>query len=65
MDTYLRGLNNDRWTLPKKAANPFLMGYAPDMEKSPVLEPDVASYYQSLIGMVRWMVEIRRVDIII
>ena len=29
-----------------------------------MLEPDLASYYQYLIGMVRWRVEIGRVDII-
>ena len=29
-----------------------------------MLEPDLDSYYQSLIGMVRWMVEIGKVDII-
>ena len=50
--------------LPNKVANHFVMGYAPEMEKSPVLEPDMASYYQYLIGMVRRMVEIGRVDII-
>ena len=58
------GLNKYRWALPKKAAKYFVMGYAPEMEKSPVLEPDMASYYQYLIGMVRRMVEIGRVDII-
>ena len=29
-----------------------------------MLEPDLDLYYQSLIGMVRWMMEIGRVDII-
>ena len=40
------------------------MGHATEMEKSPVLEPDLDSYYQYFIGMVRWMMEIGRVDII-
>ena len=39
----LRGLNNDRWELPKKTENTFVMGYVPDMDKFPVLEPDMAS----------------------
>ena len=34
------------------------------MEKTPALEQDLASWYQSLIGILRWMVEIGRVDII-
>ena len=40
------------------------MGYAPEMDEYPVLDPDLVSYYQSLIGIVRWMVEIGRVYII-
>ena len=54
VDIYLRGLNNET----------FVMGYVPEMDEYPVLEPGMASYYQYLIGMVRWMVEIGRVDII-
>ena len=64
MEIYLRGLNNNRWALPNKAEKPVIMGYATEMDESPVLEPDRDSYYQSLIGMVRWMVEIGKVDII-
>ena len=30
---------------------------------SPVLGPDEASYYQSLIGVIRWMIEIGQIDI--
>ena len=64
VEIYLRGLNNDRRALSKKAENPFVMGYAPEMDEYPVLDPDLVSYYQSLIGIVRWMVEIGRVYII-
>ena len=62
--TYLNELEGDRWKLPKKAANPFEMGYEPELDETPVLEPSLASWYQSLIGMLRWMVELGRVDII-
>ena len=34
------------------------------MDKKPELEQDIESWYQSLISMLRWMVEICRVDII-
>ena len=34
------------------------------MDNSPVFDPDLASYYQSLIVLIRWMVEIDRVDFI-
>ena len=39
------------------------MGYKPEMDLTTPLEPELASYYQSLIGVMRWMVEIGRSDI--
>ena len=39
------------------------MGYEPELDTSPELPPDEASYYNSIIGVMRWMVEIGRVDI--
>ena len=50
--------------LEKKAENPFIGDYEPGMDDTPALEQDLESWYQSLIGMIRWMVEIGRVDII-
>ena len=65
VEKYLEDLNDARWKLPtrKEIANPFPMDYAPEMDVTPVLEPDLASWYQSLLGMLRWMVELGRVDI--
>ena len=40
------------------------MGYKPEMDLTTPLEPELASYHQSLIGMIRWMVEIGRIDIV-
>ena len=34
------------------------------MGDTPALEQDLASWYQSFIGMLRWMLEIGRFDII-
>ena len=34
------------------------------MDDTPALEQELASWYQSLIGMLRWMIEIGKVDII-
>ena len=33
------------------------------LDESPTLNPSLASYYQSQIGILRWMVEIGRIDI--
>ena len=37
--------------------------YRPEVDISPVLTPSQHAYYQSLIGMLHWMVELGRVDI--
>ena len=52
-----------RYKLLKDAPNPFMMGYEPDQDVSEVLAPQEASYFQSLIGIMRWMIELGRVDI--
>ena len=49
--------------MPKRADNPLALGYVPELDVSPVLTSDLASYYQSQIGVLRWMVELGRVDI--
>ena len=54
-----------RCQLPNdKDENPFVGGYAPEMDETPYLEQELSYWYQYLIGMLRWMVEIGRVYII-
>jgi hypothetical protein len=40
-------------------------GYRPELDVSPLLEDDQASYYMSLIGILQWAVELGRIDIYI
>ena len=40
------------------------MGYDPELDTSPELDPEAASYYLALIGVLRCMVELGKVDII-
>ena len=47
----------------KVAPNPFEIHYDPDTDVTDLLPPDQASYYNSIIGVMRWMVELGRVDI--
>ena len=61
---YLTNLGDRRWSMPKKAANPFPGDYELELDTTPTLNAELASWYASLIGMLRWMVEIGRVDII-
>ena len=50
--------------LPKKAATPFPSGYRPEMDFTPELNAEDSSFYQSQIGIARWMVELGRINII-
>ena len=65
VDKYLAELADACWQFSKKMAeNPFIGYSALDMEETPDLEQDLESWYYSLIGMIRWMVDIGIVDII-
>ena len=48
----------------KRATAPLPSGYEPDLDVTPELDAEQSSFYQSQIGVLRWMVEIGRVDII-
>ena len=45
------------------AHNPFVGGYRPETDMTDPLDPDRASYYQTMIGVMRWMVETGRINI--
>lgn len=51
--------------LGTRCATPMTSGYRPEMDGTPELSPDQANYYQSLIGVLRWAVELGRIDIIV
>jgi hypothetical protein len=55
--------NGDR-KLNKKASAPFEATYSAETDESPVLGPEMANYFQSQIGILRWCVELGRIDII-
>ena len=57
---------NDKYNtgLPKKVRTPYPKDYRPELDLSPELGPSEASYYHSCIGVLRWIVELGRVDII-
>ncbi len=50
------------YKLTRLAPNPFPTDYRPELDTMPKLPPEHASYYQSLIGIFRWMIELGRVD---
>jgi hypothetical protein len=63
VEEYLAKDENKRWKLPAKADTPLSTVYRPELDVTPELGPAEAAYYQSLIGVLRWIVELGRVDI--
>ena len=49
--------------LPARSKTPFSSNYRPEVDITKELDGVSASYYMSLIGVLRWMVELGRVDI--
>jgi hypothetical protein len=60
---YMVALPGDQKLL-KKASGPFAGGYNPKLDESPELDSIRANFYQSQIGILRWCVELGRIDII-
>jgi len=51
--------------LKKTVSTPISNGYRPELDITPELDPRRANYYQGLIGVLRWIVELGRIDIIV
>ena len=49
--------------LKRKAGSPITPNYSPEIDSSEELNGVESTYYQSLIGILRWMVEMGRIDI--
>ena len=63
VETYLEGIG-ERLRGKVRATTPFASGYKPELETSSLLGNVEATKYQELIGVLRWAVEIDRVDIL-
>jgi hypothetical protein len=49
--------------LSNNVKTPIASGYRPELDLTPLLRPDQANYYQNLIGILRWAIELGRIDI--
>ncbi len=63
VEKWLAKEENSRWRMPTKAETPIRATYRPELDVSPELTPVYSAYYQSLIGVLRWIVELGRVDV--
>ena len=61
VESYLE--KQSRYKLPKKAETPMQTSYRAELDVSPELDSTLAAYYMSLIGILRWIVELGRSDI--
>jgi hypothetical protein len=52
-----------RWKLPNTVETPLCTSYRPELDITPELSPHEAAYYHSPNGILRWIVELGRVDI--
>ncbi len=59
-----RELNESGQFIPKKIEMPLSSGYRPELDFMPELSAQQTNYYQGLIGILRWVVELGRIDII-
>ena len=62
VEEYLGKDQNPKIKLPTRAETPLQTSYRPELDVSPELGPVEAAYYQFLIGILRWIMELGRVD---
>jgi hypothetical protein len=51
--------------LPSKVTTPLKPGYRPEIDATPELDYRRLNYYQGLIGVLRWICELGRLDILV
>ena len=55
--------DSKHWKMPNKADTPLTTTYRPELDVSRKLDETDAAYYQSPIGILRWIVELGQVDV--
>ena len=59
-----RELEEADMKLMPNAKTPLASGYRPELDLSPELGSKQLNYYQGLIGILRWICELGRIDIL-
>ena len=60
-----RELKKSHLKLPAKVVTPLSSGYRPELDSTRELSASEQNYYQGLIGILRWICELGRLDIIV
>jgi hypothetical protein len=58
-------LNHVGQRLSTRACTPMSAGYRPELDGTKLLDGERANYFQGLIGVLRWICELGRIDIIV
>ena len=58
VEAYLMSEDSKCWKMPNKADTPLTTTYRPELDISRELNVADAAYYQSVIGILRWIVEL-------
>ena len=61
VEAYLMLEDSKHWKMPNKADTPLTTTYRPELDVSRELNVADAAYYQSIIGILRWIVELGHV----
>jgi hypothetical protein len=56
-------LAKDNLRLPGRCSMPLPSGYQPELDSTPLLTDEAINYYQSQISILRWAIELGRIDI--
>ena len=62
--TLKESLKDKFWTFPNSSRTPMMATYVPELDDSPELDAHNITFYQELIGILRWETELGRVDIL-
>ena len=62
VEEYVEKSQDKRWKVPNKVETPMRLTYRPELDVSEELSPSDASYYQSLIEILQWIVVLGLVD---
>ena len=63
VEAYVGRPENSHLKIPSKAETPLMTSYRPELDVSSELTPRDSAYDQSLIEILRWIVELRRINI--
>ena len=63
VEEYVNAPDRKDLKLPTRAETPMKTSYQPELDVMPELDAKASAYYQSLIGILQWVVELGHVDI--